>query len=192
MPARGWKGAMMDGSGPTHHLADRIRTILADEVERAGNAASNGEGLEHALGLMLATVELQFDGRMLASILLLDSDGRRLRHGAAPSLPGDYCTAIDGVAIGPNVGSCGTAAYLGHPVYVTDIANDPLWSDYRELAAQHGLCACWSTPIKGRSRPILGTFAIYYRTPRSPTPDELMAIRHIVDCAADTIERCAA
>lgn len=182
----------MDGTGLTSHLTERIRTILADEAERAGKAVCGGEALEHVLGLLLATVEVQFDGLMLASILLLDAEGTRLRHGAAPSLPSDYCAAIDGVAIGPEVGSCGAAAYLGHPVYVTDIASDPLWTDFRELAAQHGLRACWSTPIQGRKRPILGTFAIYYRTPRSPTPDELIAIRHIVDCAADAIERCAA
>jgi GAF domain-containing protein len=182
----------MDGMGPIDVLADRIRVSLAEEAERACRAYSGGEALGPVLGLLLAAVEVQFEGQMLASILLLDDEGKRLRHGAAPSLPSDYCAAIDGVAIGPKVGSCGTAAYLGHPIYVTDIESDPLWADFRELAAKYDLRACWSTPIKGRTRPILGTFAIYYRTPRSPTPDELLAIRHIVQITADTIERCAA
>jgi GAF domain-containing protein len=174
--------------GARNILAERVRASLAEEAARARHVAAGREALPHILELLLATVEVQFEGQMLASILLLDEEGRRLLHGAAPSLPADYCAAIDGVKIGPKVGSCGTAAYLGHPVYVTDIAIDPLWADFRELAAAHGLRACWSTPIEGRTRPILGTFAIYYRTPRSPTADELEAIRHIVHTAAEAIE----
>ena len=170
-------------------LSERVRTALDAEVERVRASSSDPEALSRTLELLLAAVEVQFDGEMLASILVLDEDGERLRHGAAPSLPGDYCAAIDGVKIGPKVGSCGTAAYLGHPVYVTDIAKDPLWADFKDLAAQHGLKACWSTPIDGETRPVLGTFAIYYRTPRSPTPDELEAIRHIVRTTAAALER---
>ena len=164
----------------TTQLSERVRAALDAEVERVRASASGQEALGPTLELLLAAVEVQFEGQMLASILVLDEDGEHLRHGAAPSLPRDYCAAIDGVKIGPKVGSCGTAAYLGHPVYVTDIAKDPLWADFKDLAAQYGLRACWSTPIDGQTRRVLGTFAIYYRTPRSPTPDELEAIRHIV------------
>ncbi len=174
--------------GATNLLAERVRASLAEEAERARRVATTREALPHVLELLLATVEVQFEGEMLASILLLDADGEHLLHGAAPSLPSDYCAAIHGLKIGPKVGSCGTAAYLGHPVYVTDIASDPLWTDFKDLAASHGLRACWSTPIEGRTRPILGTFAIYYRNPRSPTADELEAIRHIVSIAAEAIE----
>ena len=174
--------------GSTKPLSDRVRTALAEEAERV-RAEPRGDSQGHLLELMLAAVEVQFEGQMLASILLLDRDGQHLRHGAAPSLPAAYCQAIDGLRIGPKVGSCGTAAYLGHAVYVTDIANDPLWADFKDLAAEHDLRACWSTPIEGRGGPILGTFAIYYRTPRSPTPDELEAIRHIVGGAAALIEQ---
>ena len=169
-------------------LSERVRGALAEEAERIQAASSGNEALTRILELLLAIVELQFEGEMLTSILVLDPDGEHLRHGAAPSLPVDYCAAIDGLKIGPKVGSCGTAAYLGHPVYVTDIANDPLWADFKDLAAAHGLRACWSTPIDGQSRPMLGTFAIYYRTPRSPTVDELLAIKHIIRTAADAIE----
>jgi len=183
------RGATMDGAGAINSLAERVRASLADEAEHARTACSGGEALCGVLELLLATVEVQFEGRMLASILLLDADGRRLHHGAAPSLPSDYCAAIDGIAIGPKVGSCGTAVFLGHPVYVTDIASDPLWADFKDLAARFDLRACWSTPIEGRTRPILGAFAMYYRTPRSPTAEELEAIRHIVSTVADTIER---
>ncbi len=178
--------------GSTNPLSERVRAALSEEVERARETASGHEALGHILELMLAAVEVQFEGQMLASILLLDAEGEHLLHGAAPSLPGDYNAAIHGVKIGPKVGSCGTAAYLGHPVYVTDIASDPLWIDFKDLAATYGLRACWSTPIAGRTRPILGTFAIYYRNPRSPTADELKAIKHIVHTAADAIERYAA
>ena len=84
---------------------------------------------------------------MKCSILLLDEDGVHLRHGAAPSLPVEYCHAIDGMAIGSCNGSCGTAAFRSKPVIVEDIEHDPLWKDYRQLALSHGLRACWSTPI---------------------------------------------
>src|SRR3982751_4373473 len=101
---------------------------------------AQGELLGVVLTRHLLAVEAAADTDMLTSILLLE--GSRLRHGAAPSLPPAYCKAVDGGEIGPNAGSCGTAAYLGHPIYVTDIANDPLWDDYRSVALQYGLRAC--------------------------------------------------
>ena len=124
---------------------------------------------------------------MLGSILLLDPDGRHLRHGAAPSLPASYCEAIDGAEIGPCAGSCGTAAYQAAPVFVSDIASDPLWADFREIALAHGLRACWSTPIFGPAGKVIGTFAIYHRTPRSPTPHEVESIRLITEHVAQAI-----
>ena len=175
--------------GSTTLLSERVRASLAEEAQRVRAAHPGGEALGPILELMLAAVEVQFEGEMLASILLLDPDGKHLSHGAAPSLPHDYCAAIDGLTIGPAAGSCGTAAYLGHAIYVSDIQSDPLWTDFRELAQTHGLRACWSTPIAGSGGRMLGTFAIYYRTPRSPTTDELEAIKHIISTAADAIER---
>jgi PAS domain S-box-containing protein len=106
---------------------------------------------------------------VLASVLLLDEDGLHLRHGAAPSLPDAYTAAVDGIAVGPKVGSCATAAYRREPVVVSDIASDPLWAELRELALGHGLRACWSTPLLGSGGDVLGTFAMYYREPRQPT-----------------------
>src|SRR5229473_7708718 len=104
----------------------------------------------------------------LSSILLLDPKTNRLRHGAAPSLPIAYTEAINGLAIGPSAGSCGTAAYRAEQVIVSDIATDPLWADYRDLALRHGLRACWSIPIPSQDGSVLGSFAIYYREPRTP------------------------
>ena len=105
---------------------------------------------------------------LLCSVLLLDADGLHLRHGAAPNLPPDYCRMIDGAAIGPKAGSCGTAAYRNAQVVVSDIETDPLWEDYRDLVKPHGLRACWSTPILGPFGKVLGTFAMYFREPRMP------------------------
>jgi PAS domain S-box-containing protein len=124
----------------------------------------------------------------LASILLLDEDGIHLRHGAAPSLPRAYSNAIDGAAIGPKAGSCGTAAYRGTPVIVSDISTDPLWEDFRDLAARHGLCACWSTPILSRTKSVLGTFALYYTYVCAPDPDDEAMINMLTRTAALAIE----
>jgi GAF domain-containing protein len=120
-------------------------------------------------------------------VLLLSADGKRLTHGAAPSLPQAYREAVDGSEIGPTAGSCGTAAYLGRPVYVTDIATDPLWAAYRDLALPHGLRSCWSTPIRHTDGEVMGTFAIYHRNISGPARDELNAIDIITDNVARAI-----
>jgi hypothetical protein len=146
---------------------------------------ANGDTLAVVLTRYLLAVEATADSDMLTSILLLD--GKRLRHGAAPNLPPAYCAAIDNLEIGPNVGSCGAAAHRGHAIYVTDIASDPLWIDFRDLARQHGLRACWSTPIFDEQRAVIGTFAIYHLTPRAPTRDEVEALQTITDHVARAI-----
>ena len=143
--------------------------------------------LETTLSELIKIVEDSSRTGVLGSILLLD--GNHLRHGAAPSLPKAYCEALDGAEIGPCVGSCGTAAYLGAAVFVTDIAEDPLWSDYRELAMSHGLRACWSTPIFTRGRKVLGTFAMYHREPREATMRDLMLVDLVTQTAALVIDR---
>ncbi|MEE3919476.1 GAF domain-containing protein [Micromonospora sp. BRA006-A] len=126
---------------------------------------------------------------VLVSVLLADADGRHLRHGAAPSLPDFYNQAIDGIATGEGVGSCGTAAHRREPVIVTDIATDPFWADFRDLAERAGLAACWSTPILARDGSLLGTFAMYHRTPRVPRDTDLALARVFTGTAALAIER---
>jgi len=153
---------------------------VVSELER-------GDSLEDILNKHLLTVEEMSDQEILTSILLLSSDGKHLTHGAAPSLPKAYREAIDGAEIGPAEGSCGTAAYLGKPVYVTDIATDPLWATYREVALPHGLRSCWSTPIRHADGSVLGTFAIYHRTISGPIREELSAIDIITDNVAQAI-----
>ena len=139
-------------------------------------------------GLCRLVEEISSD--TLATILLLD--GNRLWHGAAPSLPQSYTDSIDGVVIGPSVGSCGTAAYRGEPVISSDIATDPLWDDYRHLPLAHGLRASWSTPILSSEGKVLGTFAMYTPEARSPTPQHQNIIDQISHLASIAIERTRA
>ena len=144
--------------------------------------------LEEILEKLVLVVEAQFAG-LLCSVLLLDEDGQHARHGAAPSLPKPYSEAIDGMCIGPKAGSCGTAMYRREPVVVTDILQDPLWEPYRALAEPYGLRACWSTPILTHSGKALGSFAMYYREPRSPNPSETRALELATHLAGIAIER---
>jgi len=127
--------------------------------------------LSEILERLVLLIEAQSPG-MLCSVLLLSGDGDHVRHGAAPTLPPEYVEAIDGGQIGPKHGSCGTAIYRGEPVVVTDIASDPLWEDYKDLALANDLRACWSTPIFSGRGKVLGSFAMYYREPRTPTGEE--------------------
>jgi len=124
----------------------------------------------------------------LCSLLLLDADRRHVLHGAAPSLPETYNRGIHGQEIGEGRGSCGTAAWRGERVVVGDVATDPYWTCYRELALAHGLRACWSTPVHGSHGEVLGTFAVYYRSPREPCPAELADIDRMLPIASIAIE----
>ena len=135
-----------------------------------------GQPLVPVLDDLLRAVEQASPRDVMASVLLLDDDGRHLRHGAAPSLPAEYNAAIDGVEIGPAVGSCGTAAHRRARVVVEDIETDPLWDDFRELARRFGLRACWSTPIFGEHGEPAGHFRAVL--PRAATARCRRARRH--------------
>jgi PAS domain S-box-containing protein len=143
--------------------------------------------LPQVLEVLCMNIEKQHPD-LLCSALLLDADGTTLRHGAAPSLPSEYSKAVDGIQIGPCAGSCGTAAYRKQPVIVSDIATDPLWANVRDIALHHGLRACWSTPIASQDGIVRGTFAIYYREPRTPDPEHLQLITHATHLAGIAIE----
>lgn len=158
---------------------------LAAGQNRLIQLIARGEPLPQALAALVTFVETQSQN-MLCSVLLLDDAGTRVRTAAAPSLPAEYSKAIEGQLIGPAAGSCGTAAYRREPVFVDDIATDPLWAHYRTLALPHGLRTCWSTPIFDPSRKVVGTFAIYYRQLKKPTPWHLRLIEvatHIASVA---------
>jgi PAS domain S-box-containing protein len=189
LPLREEGGTIVRWYGTATDIEDRKRaeTLLAGE-KRLFEMMARGESRSLILDALCRLVE-ELAGGSLASILLLDPKANRLRHGAAPSLPIPYTQAIDGIVIGPSVGSCGTAAYRAEPVIVSDIATDPLWADYRSLALAHGLRSCWSTPILSSDGRVLGTFAIYYREPRRPTPGDHNVIEQITHLASIAVER---
>ncbi len=146
-----------------------------------------GSPVERTLTRLIQVIESCSDG-MLGSILLLDADGVNMRHGAAPNLPKAYVEAIDGVAIGPRVGSCGTAMFSGRPVIAVDILSDSRWADYRELTTKFGLRACWSMPILSHGRQVIGSFALYYREKRGPTSKDWRLISTAAHLAGIAIE----
>jgi two-component sensor histidine kinase len=155
--------------------AERQLALIRSENQILSRVAED-VGQKDVLELVCKTAEEYSGRRMLASVLLLDDEGRHLRHGAAPSLPESYSRAIDGLEIGPSAGSCGTAAYRKQPVFVADIATDPLWAGFRDLALRHGLRACWSVPIVSAAHGVLGTFALYHRESRAPSEEEIETI----------------
>ncbi len=164
--------------------AEALREGESRILEMIARDAPLGEILEN----LVQVVEAQYAG-LLCSVVLLDEDGQHIRHGAAPSLPKPYTEAINGLRIGPKAGSCGTAMYRREPVAVTDILQDPLWEAYRGAAEPYGLRACWSTPILAHSGKALGSFAMYYREPRSPGPAETRALAMATHLAGIAIER---
>ena len=130
---------------------------------------ARGENLPATADRLCREVERLAPGA-ICSILSVDADGT-LHPVSAPGLPQEYCGSIDGVQIGPNVGSCGTAAFHRRPITVTDIETDPLWTNYKDLVLPLGIRACWSSPIMSAER-VVGVFAFYYREKRGPTDFE--------------------
>ena len=147
--------------------------------------------LQEVLCILTSTCEVVSPGTF-CSVLLLDPEARTLHHGAAPSLPDAYCQAIEGMSIGPAAGSCGAAAFTGERVIVEDVGTHPLWAGFREHALAAGLQACWSEPIRSSKGDVLGTFAVYYREPRAPSPEDIEFMITSAHIAAVAIERARA
>jgi len=179
-------GVFVQGHDVTDHKRSEALRTAHNKVLQL---AIQDQPLETILDTLARTVEEWSATGVLASILLLDRDAQVLRHGAAPSLPNAYNEAIDGVAIGPCAGSCGTAAFLKEPVFVSDIASDPRWEDFKDLAAEHALAACWSIPILSGTGEVLGTFAMYHREPREPAEQDLELVDLVTRTAALIINR---
>src|SRR5215472_8215323 len=161
---------------PIEGVLDTLKQILV------------GAPLADVLASVTRLIETQSQG-LLCSIYLLDADGVHLRYAAAPSLPTSYRDATDGLKIGPNVGSCGTAAYLRQPVYVADIQSDPKWTRFGNFATSAGLRAAWSSPIISHDGDVLGTFGMYYRDVRQPGPQDIELIENASRLAGIAIER---
>ncbi|WP_447964907.1 PAS domain S-box protein [Nitrospira sp. Ecomares 2.1] len=152
----------------------------------------NDTSLSDILDNLCLESERHLGSDVLTAILLLDEDGCHLRHGAGPSVAESYKKAIDGVAIGPEVGACGAAAYLKEPVIIPDISTHPNWAPFKDLAERHGLRACWSMPILASDGHTLGTFGMYYTVPRLPTDEETEYVELLAHSASIAIEKVRA
>jgi len=159
------------------------KTTLLEMEMKVMEMIARDEPLAAVLDQVARNFEKNIEGA-LCSILLLDKSGVHVLHGAAPSIPHEYNMAINGLAIGDNRGSCGTAASRKERIVVSDIATDPLWADYKDLALKHGLKACWSTPILRNNGDVLGTFAIYYRCVKSPDEIDI----ELIDRSANQVK----
>jgi PAS domain S-box-containing protein len=168
----------------THLRQNRLLLKLRGQVfEMLYKACAVNEIFE---SLILAVEDITKD--MRCSILLLDNKTSQLHLGAAPNLPYFYNEAIDGLKIGPHMGSCGAAAYTAKRMIVEDIYNHPNWHDYLDLIKQTSFRACWSEPIMSSDAKVLGTFAMYYDEPIQPDDFDLHLIASIADMVAITIE----
>lgn len=143
--------------------------------------------LKNTVDALLEGIERIFPG-IYCSVLILREDGKTMETLSAPNIAAEYSKRINGVKIGPKVGSCGTAMYLKQNVIVDDIANNELWVDFRELALRHNLKACWSYPILSSQNKILASFAIYHEQVKSPSPEELEVIERTINILRIIIE----
>jgi PAS domain S-box-containing protein len=178
--------------GSVHIARDITSVKLAEKFEQFRSHTlellAQDVPLTDTLAAIVRGVE-QLNPAMLCSILLLDSEGRRLGNGVTFSLPDFYNAAIEGIEIGLGAGSCGTAAFTGERVIVDDIATHPYWESFKELAARAGLGACWSQPIRSSSGHVLGTFAIYHHEARTPDEHEISTIEQAANLASIAIDK---
>ena len=176
VPLRNDRNEIFGVAGISRDITERKRAdALRDGQAKILEMIAMSDPLGDILNQLVLLVEAQFD-EIAASVLLLDDSGTRLKPGAAPNLPDSYNKMIDGMAIGPKAGSCGTAAYRRQTVIVDDITTDPLWDGYRDFAIDSGLRACWSAPILSHRGAVIGTFTMYARQPRKPSDAELRLI----------------
>lgn len=167
----------------------KAEALFAAE-KRVLEMIATGVALKEILNALCLFIEEQRSGT-LASVLLLNPDGVHLNSVAGPSLPREWTEQMETLPIGPCAGSCGTAAYRGSQVIVSDIASDPLWDvpEHRASALKHGLRASWSNPVFSSKGKVLGTFCIYYREPRTPTPQDFGLIELATHLVRVAIER---
>src|SRR5581483_2735859 len=171
-------------------ISDRKQgeALVAGE-KRLLEMIATGVTLKEILQALCLNIEEQRTGT-LASVLLLNPDGVHLDSVAGPSLPKEWIRQMEKLPIGPCAGSCGTAAYRGSQVIVSDIATDPLWDvpEHRASALKHGLRASWSNPVLSSQGKVLGTFCMYYREARSPNSRDLQLMElatHVVQVAIE-------
>jgi PAS domain S-box-containing protein len=171
-------------------IEDHKREALRVGEKRLLEMIATGGALEDILIALSLMIEEQRSGT-LASVLLLNPDGVHLDFVAGPSQPDEWRQQMAKLPIGPCAGSCGTAAFRGSPVIVSDIKTDPLWEvpEHRASALKHGLRASWSNPVLSSKGKVLGTFCMYYREPRSPSSQDLELIGSATHFVRIAIER---
>lgn len=181
------------------HFLQAVTHLLATAIERKRSEAllqtqtrilesiAAGSDLQAVFDSLCLLLEQQSPG-VLCSILLLDVEAGRMRAGAAPSLSSEVAAALDGLVIGEGTGSCGTAAYRGEAVFVTDVATDPVWALYRDFALGHNIYACWSTPFFSQTGEVLGTFALSHCVPCEPTAHHLEMMKTAAHLASIAVE----
>src|SRR5712671_166659 len=163
-------------------------TLSSEAVLDALKMILIGAPLNDVLTSIALLIEAHTQGA-LCSVFLLDEDGVHLRCAAAPNLSDEYRIATDGVSIGPHVGSCGAAAYMGQPVFVSDVLSHPHFASFRDLIVQTGMRASWSSPIISHDGKVLGTFGMFYREVREPGPAEIQLIDYASRIAGIAIEQ---
>src|SRR6202022_2696626 len=173
--------ALPTSPSPTQTLAD-------DGVFDALKMILIGAPLNDILRSVALLIEAHTEGAV-CSIFLLDEDGQHLRYAAAPQMPDEYRVATDGVGIGPHVGSCGAAAYLRQPVFVSDVLSHPHFANFKDLIVRTGMRASWSSPIMSHDGRVLGTFGMFYREVREPGPAEIQLIDYASRIAGIAIEQ---
>ncbi|MGC1298563.1 MAG: PAS domain S-box protein, partial [Alloacidobacterium sp.] len=169
-------------------IQDRKQTETLHAAERRTlEMIASGACLPDILEKLCETIDAQASN-VRSAVMLMDADGMHLRHAAGPRLPKGWVEAITPLKIGPCAGSCGTAASLKRRVIVSDIATDPLWADYRDLALGYGLRAAWSQPLLSKNQEVLGTFCLYYAEPRSASDTDLRLIEGADHIAVIAVE----
>src|SRR5258707_8879031 len=172
--------ALPTSPSPTQTLAD-------DGVFDALKMIFIGAPLIDIVRSVALLIEAHSEGAV-CSIFLLDEDGQHLRYAAAPKMSDEYRVATDGVSIGPHVGSCGAAAYLRQPVFVSDVLSHPHFANFKDLIVRTGMRASWSSPIMSHDGRVLGTFGMFYREVREPGPTEIQLIDYASRIAGIAIE----
>jgi diguanylate cyclase (GGDEF)-like protein len=167
--------------------AARVRDLVASH-NRLHELIAQAAPLSHVLGELVEGIE-RYEPSVIPCVVLLDRESGTLHPGAGPSLPPDYFASIDGVVIGPNVGTCGSAAWSGQLTITEDIAVDPKWAPVRDFVLSAGLRHCWSMPIKAPDGEVLGTLALYGPRPRHPLPEHLVVMQDGARLAGIAIER---
>ena len=163
-------------------------TRMLEEQKHVLELIARGGDLHGVLDALCLLIEGQASEPLFASILIVSKDGTRWTLGAGPSLPDAYHRVVEGVAIAHGIASCGPTARRGEPVYVADIALDPLWGEFADLAESHGLRDCWSCPIVSNRNEVLGVFALYRSQPRLPSAEELKFVDIVTRTAAIALE----